>query len=120
MILHPPTMITARLLPGVRVGNAFVSLEPTCNTDSRGATKWRWYIDIGNREFQGDDLSGWGGTQEMLENLLAFLGAAAESFPNGENADLSPAPVVEWAHQNSDELSMLACELEETKNLIEE
>lgn len=64
-------------------------------------------------------------TQEMLATLLTFLGAAAESYSyrqrtgrNGENEDLFPAPVVEWAYQNSDELSMLAMELEETPGLI--
>lgn len=104
----------------MKVGDAFVSIEPTRNADSRGARKWRWYIDVGGVEHTGADLSGWGGTQGMLENLLGFLSAAAESYPDGENADLFSAPVVEWAHQNSDEISMLACELEETKNLIED
>jgi hypothetical protein len=55
------------------------------------------------------------------------LDACGESYgyglrtgQSGENADLFPEQVAEWAYQNSDELSMLACELEENKGLIEE
>ena len=57
--------------------------------------------------------------REMLGTLLSFLGAAAESYDYqvrtdepGENLDLFTPPVVEWAYQNSDELSMLAYEIE--------
>jgi hypothetical protein len=54
--------------------------------------------------------------------LLSFLSAAAESYRykgmEGENADLFPAEVTAWAAQYSDELSMLAFELEENSELI--
>ncbi len=64
-----------------------------------------------------------------MESLLSFLGAAAESYrfrgldwdkigPD-DNATLFEKPVVEWAYQNSDEISILEYELQETPNLIE-
>jgi hypothetical protein len=125
MTLTHPIIITPRLLPGVQIGGAFISVEPTRATDHYGKTKWQYFIDIDGQENSGADLAGWGDTQEMLATLLSFLGAAAESYAyrqrtgrDGENEDLFPAAVVEWAYQNSDELSMLAMELEETPGLI--
>lgn len=59
-----------------------------------------------------------GTAREMLGSLLSFLGAAAESYAHSgpfdmsENGDLFSAPIVEWAHQCSDELSMLQFEIE--------
>lgn len=53
------------------------------------------------------------GPGEMLATLLAFLTACAESYPDGENSDLFPRDVAEWAAQHSDELAMLQFEIEE-------
>lgn len=52
------------------------------------------------------------GPLAMLATLLSFLTACAESYPDGENADLFPPPVAEWAAQHSDELAMLRFEIE--------
>lgn len=58
------------------------------------------------------------GPGEMLATLLSFLTACAESISwipggDGENADLFPRDVAEWAAQHYDELTMLALEIEE-------
>jgi hypothetical protein len=62
--------------------------------------------------------------RETLGSLLSFLGAAAESYAHtigkyrgwpedkGENGDLFSEHIVEWAHQNSDELAMLQSDIE--------
>jgi len=113
MEIHPPMIITARLLPGIRIEDGFISLEPTKNRGEFGKPVWKWYADIPAGEFEGDELSGWGDHRGMMGDMLAFLSAAAESYPAGENADLFPAPVVEWAQHNSDELCFLREELEE-------
>lgn len=125
MTLNPPFKISSRLLPALEVGGATIQLE-ICGGTHDGSTRYRWTIDLPDgSEHSGTDLkSGCGGgdLQSGFESLLNFLGAAAESWryrgTEGENSDLFPQPVVEWAAQNSDELSMLACEIEETKELI--
>ena len=122
--LKSPVMITSRLLPGVKVGNATISLERAGRLDSRGAEVFRWFVDLDNREFSDDEFSGRQGIQGMLASLLCFLSAFAESWryagAKGENASLFPVELAEWAMQNADELGMLQLELEETPGLIEE
>jgi hypothetical protein len=105
-------LISARLLPAVRIGNNWISIEPTDRADLIGKPEWNWYIDLADRrEFYGSDLNGWGDAGDMMESLLGFLGAFAESFPDGENADLFPKELGEWAQANSDEIAMLESEL---------
>ncbi len=127
MILHNPFTISPRLLPALQIGDGTISLETTGKTGEYGKPRWRWYIDIPAGEFTDDDFCGWGDAQQMFAALLDFLRAAAESYAyklrtghSGDNADLFPEPVVAWADQHSDELSLLAVEIEETPNLIEE
>lgn len=124
MTLNAPFCISARLLPAVQVGKAWISIEIDGET-SDGRTRYRWYIDTPNFEQTGNDLcSGCqgGSLQDGMASLLSFLSAAAESYRykgmDGENADLFPQQVTEWAAQHSDELSMLAMELEENPELI--
>ena len=127
MLLKSPVMITARLMPGVKIGDAFVSIEYSDCAGRDGRTRYRWFVDLSDgREFTDDDLQsgcGGGSLQAGLESLLSFLGAFAESWrrgPGGDNGDLFPEGLHEWATQNSDEIGMLAIELEETPDLIEE
>jgi len=131
MILHPPFEITPRLMAGLRIGGAFLSMGRGPR-NGEGRTVYGTFIDLpdgtehevtGLRSgCQGGDL------QEGFASLLGFLGAAAESYGyrmrtgrQGENEDLFPAPVVEWAYQNSDEITSLEFEIEESGTpLIEE
>lgn len=128
MKLQSPIIITPRLMPGLQIGKAFISLGDGPR-NAEGRTQYGCFIDLPDgSEYLIDDLrSGCqGGTiQEGLASLLAFLGAAAESYGYrmrtgrmGDNEDLFAAPVVEWAYQNSDEIGMLEIELSE-KQLIE-
>ena len=121
MKILPPLRITSRLMAGVKIGEATVSIEYAHTLDGRQV--YRWLIDLASGgEFQGEDLrsgAGGGTLQEGLENLLCFLGAFAESrkWCNGDcedgNCRLFPEGLSEWAVQNSDEIDMLECELEE-------
>ncbi len=125
MKLSSPFTIGSRLLPCVVVGGAAISLDHDGIT-SDGRDRYRWYIDLADgSEFSENDLkSGVQGctTQEMFGTLLAFLGAAAESYRYfistgraGENMDLFPPPVVEWAASCADELSIAELEIEENR-----
>jgi len=110
--IHAPMIITPRLLPGVRIEDGFISVEPTERTGEYGKPIWNWYVDIPAGESFGSDLAGWGDHKAMMGTLLSFLGAAAEAYPDGENSDLFTTLIVEWAYQNSDEIAILRMELE--------
>lgn len=126
MILKSPCCITSRLLPGVVIGEATISIERDGETrDNRD--RFRWYVDIGTEEYTGNDLhSGVGGCliQSALESLLSFLGAFAESWQysgaDGEHADLFPSGLADWAMSNSDEIGMAQIELSEGVDIIAE
>lgn len=128
MLLHSPVEITSRLLPGVRVGGASISIEYAGHREGRQV--YRWFIDLDGQEFTDDDLksgAGGGSLQDGLESLLTFLAACGEAVAysdrsghESENCDLFPREVAEWAAANRDELSVLAYELEETENAIQE
>jgi hypothetical protein len=111
-------------MPGVQIGKAFISLDNGGGISSDNRTIYRAYIDLPDgTAHEITDLRsgcGGGGIQEGLESLLSFLGAAAESYQyrmrtgrTGENEDLFPPAVVEWAAENADEIGMLQCDLEE-------
>ncbi|MCW4050798.1 MAG: hypothetical protein NWE89_13790 [Candidatus Bathyarchaeota archaeon] len=127
MEIREPLIITSRLAPGVKIGDATISIEYADITPD-GRQAYRWFIDNGNghrQDFRGEDLvSGVGGgsLQEGLKSLLGFLGAFAEAIAYQEriyagepleNSDLFPVMLSEWATANADEISMLAYELEE-------
>jgi len=120
MEISAPLEITPSLMAGVRVGDGWVGVEPAEGmVDHYGKPAWRYQILAEGIEHEGNDLHGWGDAREMCASLLCFLGAAAEAYRAGmggresDNADLFPAPIMEWAYQNEDELSLLACELED-------
>lgn len=132
MTLHPPFCISARLMPGLKVGGAYISLgNGPRNAENR--TQYQCFIDLpdGTEHEITDLASGCGGgtVQGGFESLLTFLGAAAESYKYNDcdwskidredNATLFPQPVTEWAYENSDEISVLEIEISENPNLIE-
>jgi hypothetical protein len=131
MKLHQPFEISARLMPAVKVGGATISLEVSGRVSKDGRDIYSAFIDLpGGEEHEVADLrSGCqgGSVQEGMRALLSFLSAAAESYQyqqrtgrEGENSDLFPVAVLDWASSCSDELSMLACEIEENDELIED
>lgn len=131
MKLNSPFIITSRLLAGLRVpahgSLSEISIEAIGST-SDGRTRYRYFIDTPEFNHSGQNLKsgcGGGSLQEGMESLLSFLGAAGEAYGyqmrtkrESDNSDLFPVNVMAWAYQNSDELSMLQCELEENKELI--
>lgn len=130
--LSPPFAISARLLPAIQIGGAWISLEYSRRGTSDGRTRYQWAIDLPDgSEHTGDDLkSGCGGgdLQGGFVSLLSFLAACGESVKfaqrtgrEGENADLFPAPVAQWAADHTDDLMLVELEIEESaEKLIEE
>lgn len=124
MLIRNPCIITARLLPGARVGNSTLSIEYG-GISADGRQEYTVHIDTPDWEYTFDDLRsgvGGGSLQSGLESALSFFGAAAEAYnrPQSDNANIFPAHVMEWAYLNSDEINMLEYELEETPDVIEE
>lgn len=127
MTLTTPVEISSSLQPCVRIGGAEVCISYSRREGRVGRTRYQWQINLGRKEYQGDDLQSGcqgGSLQEGLESLLSFLSAAGDSFrhagKDGENSDLFPLPVVQWASQHSDELEMARIEVEENPDCIEE
>lgn len=132
MLIHPPFCITPSLEPGIRIGDAWLSLTYATRPGRDGRTRyrWHWHNDAG-AECTDDDLQsgrGGGDLRDGFSSLISFLGAFAESISYatrtghpGENADLFPPEMGEWATQNSDEIGMLGIELDEAgQNPFEE
>lgn len=131
MRLYRPVCITPRLLAGVQVDGASVSIGYAQRPGSGGRVRYRYCIDLPDgTAHEGDDLhSGCqgGSLQAGLACLLSFLSACGESAAyalrtgrGGENADLFPTAVAAWAMGCRDELGALAAELDEGEGLIAE
>ncbi len=133
MKLSPPFLITARLMAGLKIGDAYISMGQGPR-NAEGRTQYGVFIDLPDgTEHEITDLQsgcGGGGLQDGFASLLSFLGACAESRNygerhgnpmGGENSDLFNEAIGKWAQENSDEISMLQCDIEESdKPLIEE
>lgn len=123
MTLKHPFFISSRLLPAVRVGEDTVSIEFGKQSPD-GRIHYRVHIDfVDGTEFVDESLRsgvGGGSLRDGMSSYLSFLGAAAESYRNGsgENSDLFPPHVVEWAHQHNGEISVVQFEIEETEDCL--
>ena len=123
MKLHPPFAISARLAPALQIGKAWLSFDSgQFVLDLPDGSE---YIITDFRPAPGSDL------QAQFGAILSFLSACAESRAyglrrygdamQGENSDLFPAHVGEWAEEMSNELDMLRFDIEEGgETLIEE
>jgi hypothetical protein len=122
--ISPPCLITTHLLPGVKVGDGFISIEYWQKKDNR--QYYRYHIDLGSYEYTATDISTGchHSLQQGLSTILTFLSAAAESYryagSKGENSEIFPLPVVQWAADHADEISLAASELEEGEGIIQE
>ena len=140
MIIKRPCCITARLLPGIRIGDMWISIEyDNAFKDSmRQRQYYRYYLDFSPPqrndeevqyssddqfnpderglaepfEYTNNDLSSHSPSlQNALGDLLSYLCDSSDSFPTH---------VEKWAQDHEDELSLLANELGETTNIIDE
>lgn len=128
MRLSSPFFISSRLLPALRIAGATIQLDYSRRPGRDGRTRYEWTIDLPNgKSFTANDLQsgcGGGSLTEGFISFLSFLSACAESYArrgiDGENADLFPVQVAEWAATYSDEIAMAQIELEEIGDAISE
>lgn len=131
MLLKTPFLISSRLLPAIRIAGCTISLEHIgYGRESRA--EYLVYFDFADgRELQESGLAGpaigEATLQSMFGTLLCFLYACGEgrryeraSGRESEGSKLFQEPIAEWAEMNSDEISSLQYEIEETEGLIEE
>lgn len=107
MILHEPFIIGPNFRPALRVGNGILSLAAkswTEEPDSILGKRITFGFHLNTPDFEYFDAhvqSGCGGCGlvEAFDALLGFLEAAVDSYnyARGENTDLFPSYVVEWA-----------------------
>lgn len=127
-VLHDPFIISSALAPALKIGEATLTLLETEITDDN---RDRAVFELQTPTFTHTDkelrsgIGGFPSAVEAFESYLSFLEAAAESYPDGENADLFPPHVVQWACENADEIGMARSDLCDENghvltNLIEE
>lgn len=111
MLLRDPFFIGPRLYPSLKVGEGTLSLASAAWTDESTPLGRRlqfgFYLDTPDFEYFDDRMqSGCGGcgAVEAFETFLGYLEAAVESYQfelrtgvEGDNTDLFPKYVVEWA-----------------------
>jgi len=120
MKLTSPFVITPRLMAGLLIDETFISYD---GKDFYFDNKDWSYISQNFHPAPGGD---W---QSCFEAILSFLGAFAESRSYGlrtkgsedlgENSNLFPFYMGEWADKNSDTFSLLEMEISEYE-LIED
>lgn len=121
--LQHPFMITPRLLPGVRVGMATISIQSLDRRDQDGRPEWAWFVDFLDESFEGNQL--WGAchapfeVRQAMRDLLAFLGAfASAENPDDDLWDLFPDGLRTWARYNDSEFGYLEALLNDQPYLI--
>jgi hypothetical protein len=106
MKLHPPFHISSLIAPAIKIGGATLSFLDVEYGERDRAT---FVLDYEGKRYEDRNLMsgvhGFGHTVEIFETFLSFMEACAESYPDGENADLFPPEVAAWMADNSDEIS---------------
>lgn len=138
MKLHPPFIITSRLLPGLRIGDAVLHLDGVKAGREVYRTAAKMILDLPWGVSHKDDTlqsghGGFGGAVTIFESYLGFLSYAAERetskqqklYPDDGDGDLFPPDVTQWAADNKDEIDACLSELQDESggvlhNLIEE
>lgn len=107
-------------MKSVNIEGVSVAVSNTDRYTTDNCPIFEWSIDLDEVIYSQADLFGGHGADlsesAMLETLLAFLGAAGESYRydgmEGESSHLFPEPVVKWAAENADAISMAQGDLE--------
>ena len=118
MKLERPLLISARLLPAIKIGTAWLSYDYKDSGD--------FYLDVdGKTHVITDFHPGPSHTiVQCFDDILAFMGACAEGLDyelrtgqKSENGDLFEADVAEWIYANRTAIEEMQCELMEEENV---
>lgn len=119
MKLQAPFAISARLLPAIKIGDAWLSFDPQTV---------EFYLDRpGHPDYTIDDFRpGYSHNIQMcFADILSFMGAAGDSRgyrewsgQPGENEDLFPPEIVDWIVENLEDIDCYRMELGEGPELI--
>ena len=121
MKLYDPFTIAPNLEPGLKIGDAYVTLRYSNRPHPEGRQRYQWawmHIPTGAMESDDDLASGGGGGTliQGFDSLLSFLSAFASAHDHeDENHDLFPQSMRKWAEQNEDDIGVLQIELEEAR-----
>jgi len=116
MILNPPFSITSGLYPGIKIGNATLECR-------EGLQFVIVFDDMSEYKIEDYKPGACHNLQQCFEDILAFLSTWIEAldYPESDNKDLFPKNnllLVKWAKKNSDDISMLQFDIQETEGLI--
>ena len=85
-----------------------ITVQPIGSTLAAVKTSYSYTIVAPEHDvFEGDDLRVIGPPWKALEALFSFLSAFAEAGLDGENRELFPDYLREWAETNADEFALL-------------
>jgi len=96
--LQAPFIITPRLLAGLQIGNVFLSIEYSRASGRDGRTRYTYHIDKGSESYTSSESTAY----------------ARRTGRPGENSDLFPQWVAQWADACADEITCLQLEIEAT------
>lgn len=115
-------MITSKLLPGIKINNAVIEYDDgfVIRFDNG---------DDSNYEIEDFKPGACSSLQSQFADILIFLSAWTDSVeycernnePYNEDCELFPVHNVklkEWAIESKDDISMIACDLEEEEDLL--
>ena len=108
MILNPPFMISARLLPALKINDSVLSYDQDTTL---------FYLDTPEMSVTIDDFTpGYSmGVQGCFESLLSFMSFASESADD----ELFEPAVLRWCKQNEEEINCVNYELGDNLDLIQ-
>lgn len=118
MILERPLIISARLLPAVKVGSDVLSVQ-----FDEASKSWKFYVDTNGKELSDDGLRGrFSDVREVFACLFDFMLACAESVrfekysgQKGENSESFSPEIVDWIVANETQIEYLQFELSENE-----
>lgn len=112
--MNNPIQTSPRLLPGVKIGDSWLSFEPDTQV-------FRLDTPDGDHEITGFRAGAACGVLSVFEAILSFMLAAAEAQNAvdagrfSDNADIFSLDIMRWCQENATEIGCVQYELEDYK-----